>query len=185
MTSIKTKSQLGDALSVAIIGVIIGVAIVKGIKELGEQHDTSPELPSNKVDWVAIGRSILSEKSLPDQTLSEYLQRQYLGLYLIGRSGKQLSNSEIERVSKHLIHFHQQLNRETDSGIARWYETIGVSHQTLLREELAKCPEILGLGVVPEYIAHALGENIQGLLEFGDFLSDFTDLQNRGLLEKV
>ncbi len=180
------KNILLDALRISIAGAIIGLALVKGLEEILEETDekssTATETLPTDINWATVGRSILAEKATGNQTLNEYLRQQYLGLYVIGRSGERLKDSEIESLCKDLHHFHRQLDREEDWGPAAWYETIGTSHAIPLSHRLGRCPEIMDLQVDDGYIAHALGEEVDGL-EFGDFLFDFTELRNRGFLD--
>jgi hypothetical protein len=189
MTTTK-ENPVFDAFRIGIAGAIIGLALAKGFTELFDEADRkaglaptpddSPKPASEKIDWAALGRSMLAQPAKTD-SLSEHLKQQYLALYLIGRSGEKLNQSEIESICKDLHHFHKQLDRESDWGPAAWYETVGTSHEIPLSHRLSLNPEIKELRVDDGYIAFALGEKISDL-QFGDFLSDFAELQNRGLL---
>jgi hypothetical protein len=193
MTTTK-ENPIFDALRIGITGAIIGIALVKGISEFfdeGEQKTVPSPVPDNhhepaskKIDWAALGRSILSAKSLASQTLSDHLRCQYGGLYLIGRSRQRLSNPETESLAVHLGHFHSQLGRPGDADIAAWYQTVGVSHPISLSLLLQDCPEVLELGVVPEFIAYAMGENVnEDDVDWPKADDDLKGLQNRGLLD--
>lgn len=159
-----------EALRIGITGFIIGTALIKGFNEIfdevdrktgpGQVPDDQHEPASRETDWAALGRSILSRKSLASQTLSDHLRCQYAGLYFIGRSRQRLSHSEAESLALHLEHFHNQLGRPGDADIAAWYQTVGVSHLTSLSLLLQDCPEVLELGVVPVFIAYAMGETV-------------------------
>ncbi len=178
------KNILLDALRISIAGAIIGLALVKGLEEILEETDekssTATETLPTDINWATVGRTMLADTSTDGLTLNDHLQRQYLGLFLIGATGECLKNSELESACKNLQHFHQQLDREEDWGLIAWYETIGVSHKITLHQRLRKCPEVVKLNINPSYIAYTLGEKLE--LQFGNIDTIAVDLQHRGLL---
>jgi hypothetical protein len=110
------------------------------------------------------GMNRLNGEVTKGASVSDHLQNQYLGLYSIGRSGHSLSAEAIDSLVPHLLHFHHQVNADRDSKLIDWYTTVGVSKpKGSLQKLLAKCPEVLALGVDARYIAHALGQPIKSL----------------------
>jgi hypothetical protein len=195
------KNKFLTALGVGIAGVAIGVSLFEGFKELFEETDlkippksktdssATSEDPVIKKNWIGVGHSLLKE--LPqegDTDLHQHLRRQYLGLYLIGRCKERLKASVVDSLAVHLQHFHKMLNRDTDWPIMAWYETVGVSQSVPLAVRLQDCPEILELGVVPEFIGYALRESMEeDDARWGDALSDINqitaELNQKGILK--
>jgi hypothetical protein len=172
--------------------IAVGALIAEAISELHKPKTdkknmapapplTESEDPLIRKNWIEVGKAILHEMPTKEQSLSEHLKRQYLGLYLIGRCGERLGKSDVERLAKDLRHFHHQLNRQEDWGLCAWYETVGTSHKISLSERLGYCPEIIELRVDEGHIAYAFGEDEDGL-EFGDPSADFTKLQDQTVI---
>lgn len=110
------------------------------------------------------GLNRLNSEVAKGASVSDHLKNQYLGLYSIGRSGRSLSAEAVDSLVPHLLHFHHQVNADRDSKLIDWYTTVGVDKpKGSLQKLLAKCPEVLALGVDARYIAHALGQPIKSL----------------------
>lgn len=117
--------------------------------------------------------SLIGEKE-PNGELSDFLRRKYLGLFLLGRCGKQLPNSELDGFTTTLRHFHEQLDRPEDAHIIKWYTTIGLSNGVPLNKILISLPEVVDLEINPDFIAFALGQELE--LEFDNLLETLVEM---------
>lgn len=106
------------------------------------------------------GLRMLNEKVFDDRPLTKHLQRQYIGLYLIGLNGTTLSAEERSAICERLLALHQQLAREGDQLLINWFidPTSPKVSSPSLTGRLGACPEIEELPVNHAYIAHALGQ---------------------------
>ena len=156
-------SQLTKVLLAGV--AMFALAAIEISEEMKRQKSQlAPEDEGPDAKMIATqGRVLLAKVAEPGQSLNQYLEQQYLALYLIGRVGEQLTDKELESLAKTLQHFHGQLDTPIDWALVSWYQVVGVAQRIPLRRLLQSSPEATGLGGTPEYIAYALRQPEEGL----------------------
>lgn len=116
-------------------------------------------------ELIDVGTKRLTSRTQPTSKaeMSQYVSNTYSGLYCLGRAGATLKGAMIEPYTRDLARMHHLLRPKADAKLVEWYQLGGAGQSASLVELLAKCPEVKRLGVDPRYIAHALGEPVEGL----------------------
>lgn len=123
----------------ALIAVGLGVALYEALQtHTSPIFDDEPEIP----DLSRIGQELLFRKHA-DEPLEEFLRQKYIGLFLIGRAGKRISDTQLDALSAELGHFHQHCHSVTghdaDRSLVEWYISRGVGLKIDLESRLAVC----------------------------------------------
>lgn len=122
------------------------------------------------------GIALVNDTTVDGLSITQYLERYYLGLYYIGRSGNHLTAEEVDSRAVHLRHMHHQAGPRKYKGLVEWYQTIGTGTPEALAPLLQESDVVQKLNVDPRYIAYALNQkdatlSFEGILE--DLLNRF------------
>lgn len=126
-----------------------------------------------KIEWALqiayrnTGQAMLRRRRQwqKDESLEAYLLRLYTGLFLVGRSGNQLTHKRQVRVLGELVGTHAELERPEDAETLRILQTFLPQKALALEHALTQVSEVKQLGDMAEpgmtavYICYGLGGN--------------------------
>ena len=158
-------------LGLAAVGLFIGTTLME-LRDLErkapkQQKPAKPKQASTadisgQVMLHATG--LLERKQKAGESLHEFMQARYHGLYLLGRIDHVLTGSELDSRCQELAHFHKQCfdvgGSDAHRALVEWYSTSGQSRRIPLLKLLETCNEVDNALDMPAYIGYCLtGEN--------------------------
>lgn len=159
-----TLRRVATGLEILATALIIGAAV----SEAFQRSERDEKEPQNKrgisTQMTIHATRLLNRTQEQNESLQNFMQSRYYGLYLLGRAGHQLSSEELESVSRELAHFHEQyfkvVGHDADRALAEWYKTSGQSRRIPIQTLLAKSVIVDKALGIPAYIAYCLTGNL-------------------------
>lgn len=160
------------------IPLIIGAAIGYAVRDAeADDSETAPQKPVVNIrqKLKERGETLLAERTTfakeGSRDIEAYLKQTYLGLFYIGRAGRQLKPDAVEALAGELQHLHHLHKPRKDKALVGWYETVGIGHEETLAALLSSSKVVTDQNLDPRYIAYALGVHTEPL-SFDGILED-------------
>jgi hypothetical protein len=164
-------------LELLTVGLALGATIYSLFEEATKSKSrTKPApkataSPTTANEALRLGKDLLSRNKLTEgQSLREFLEQKYHGLWLIGRSGHFIKENEKDALAAELRHLHSQLfqvtGHDTDRALTEWYETVGVGKRIQLLDLYLKSPTVDNAFNATRYAASAFTGTIDQSLNY-------------------